>query len=79
MVDVTGESSRDDNQGRALGGPQTFIAFYDASFQRIYNYVRYRVNDRETAEDLTARGAQVHVDRVPRNAHQPGTGHSRWS
>jgi RNA polymerase sigma factor (sigma-70 family) len=40
---------------RAAESPAAFGELYQRSYDRIYNYVRYRVNDRETAEDLTAR------------------------
>jgi RNA polymerase sigma-70 factor (ECF subfamily) len=31
-----------------------FLALYDAYFQRVYNYTRYRCGDAHTADDLTA-------------------------
>lgn len=31
-----------------------FIALYDAYFSRVYNYIRYRSGDADTADDLTA-------------------------
>jgi RNA polymerase sigma-70 factor (ECF subfamily) len=34
--------------------PAAFAAIYDHYFPRIYNYVRYRVHDSPTADDLTA-------------------------
>lgn len=34
--------------------PAAFIAIYDHYFSRVYNYVRYRVRDAETADDVTA-------------------------
>ena len=41
--------------GKAAGGDtDAFAALYDLFFSRIYNYVRYRCNDDETADDLTA-------------------------
>ncbi|MBE0410478.1 MAG: sigma-70 family RNA polymerase sigma factor [Anaerolineales bacterium] len=39
---------------RAAESPAAFGELYQRSYDRIYNYVRYRVNDRETAEDLSA-------------------------
>jgi len=39
---------------RATAEPAAFAAIYDHYFPRIYNYVRYRVRDAETADDLTA-------------------------
>jgi RNA polymerase sigma-70 factor, ECF subfamily len=40
--------------GRAVGEPEAFAAVYDHYFPRIWNYVRYRVNDAAVADDLTA-------------------------
>jgi RNA polymerase sigma-70 factor (ECF subfamily) len=34
--------------------PAAFAAIYDHYFPRVYNYVRYRVGDVDTADDLTA-------------------------
>jgi RNA polymerase sigma factor (sigma-70 family) len=39
---------------RAADSAAAFGELYQRSYDRIYNYVRYRVNDRETTEDLTA-------------------------
>lgn len=39
---------------RALFEPSAFANLYDLYVSRVYTYVRYRVNDRQTAEDLTA-------------------------
>ena len=39
---------------RARVEPAAFAAVYDHYFPRVYNYVRYRVNDAATADDLTA-------------------------
>jgi len=38
----------------ATAEPAAFAAIYDHYFPRVYNYVRYRVRDAETADDLTA-------------------------
>jgi len=40
---------------RATVEPAAFAPVYDHYFPRVYNYVRYRVNDAATADDLTAR------------------------
>ncbi len=40
---------------RATVEPAAFAAVYDHYFPRVYNYIRYRVSDAETAGDLTAR------------------------
>ena len=39
---------------RATAEPAAFAAIYDQYFPRIYNYVRYRVRDAATADDITA-------------------------
>lgn len=39
---------------KAANSAAAFGELYQRSYERIYNYVRYRVSDRETAEDLTA-------------------------
>lgn len=39
---------------RAAGEPAAFATIYDHYFPRIYNYVRYRVSDAQTADDITA-------------------------
>jgi len=40
--------------GRATAEPAAFAAIYDHYFPCVYNYVRYRVRDAETADDVTA-------------------------
>jgi RNA polymerase sigma-70 factor (ECF subfamily) len=35
--------------------PGAFGALYDQEFSRVYNYVRYRVRDADTADELTSR------------------------
>lgn len=40
---------------RALAEPAAFAAVYDHYFHAVYNYVRYRVDNPFTADDLTAR------------------------
>jgi RNA polymerase sigma factor (sigma-70 family) len=39
---------------RAVVEPAAFAAIYDHYFPRVYNYVRYRVRDVQTADDITA-------------------------
>ena len=39
---------------RARVEPAAFATVYDHYFPRVYNYVRYRINDAATADDLTA-------------------------
>ncbi len=40
--------------GCAKAEPSAFAAIYDHYYPRVYTYIRYRVNDAETADDLTA-------------------------
>jgi RNA polymerase sigma factor (sigma-70 family) len=44
---ITATRYRDDSQA-------SFISLYDAYFSRVYNYIRYRSTDADTADDLTA-------------------------
>lgn len=39
---------------RATAEPAAFAVIYDHYFSRVYNYVRYRVQNAETADDITA-------------------------
>lgn len=39
---------------RAAAEPAAFADIYDYYFPRIYNYIRYRVGDAETTDDITA-------------------------
>jgi RNA polymerase sigma-70 factor (ECF subfamily) len=39
---------------QAKAEPAAFAAIYDHYFSRVYNYVRYRVNDAGATDDLTA-------------------------
>ncbi len=39
---------------RARVEPAAFTALYNHYFPRVYNYIRYRVRDAESADDLTA-------------------------
>ena len=39
---------------RAQASPAAFAPIYDHYFPRVYTYVRYRILDRATADDLTA-------------------------
>ena len=51
---------------RATAEPAAFAAIYDHYFPRVYNYVRYRVGDAETADDLTTQvfeRALTHIGR----------------
>jgi RNA polymerase sigma-70 factor (TIGR02952 family) len=58
---------------RATAEPAAFAAIYDHYFPRVYNYVRYRVRDAETAGDVTAQIFEralmsigsYHPERVP--------------
>ena len=48
-VDVSGLAER-----AAAGNVNAFGALYDLFFARVYNYARYRCEDDDTADDLTA-------------------------
>ena len=39
---------------KAYRDPQAFAAIYEIYFPRVYNYVRYRVRNPETTDDLTS-------------------------
>jgi RNA polymerase sigma-70 factor (ECF subfamily) len=39
---------------RAAGEPAAFAAIYDHYFPKVYSYVRYRVNDDDAADEITA-------------------------
>lgn len=39
---------------RAVAEPAAFAEIFDYYFPRVYNYVRYRVRDAETTDDITA-------------------------
>jgi len=43
--DITRQAYRDEH---------VFLSYYDAYFQKVYNYIRYRCGDTSLAEDLTA-------------------------
>ena len=48
-------ASRDDLPlvARARVEPAAFAALYDRYFTRVYNYIRYRIGDAQTTDDLT--------------------------
>lgn len=39
---------------RAKEEPSAFAAIYEHYFSRVYNYIRYRINDSDITDDLTA-------------------------
>lgn len=39
---------------RAIAEPAAFAALYDYYFPRVYNYIRYRIQDAQATDDLTA-------------------------
>lgn len=45
------------------GDPDSFARVYDEQFERIHNYIRCRVGDAATADDLTARTFHKALDR----------------
>jgi len=57
---------------RAKAEPGAFAAIYDHYFPRIYNYVRYRVENQESAEDLTAQVFERALSRL--NQYSPKRG-----
>jgi len=46
------------------GDPETFGKAYEEYFPRVYNYVRYRVSNAETADDLTSATFHKALDRL---------------
>ncbi|MCA0453822.1 MAG: sigma-70 family RNA polymerase sigma factor [Chloroflexi bacterium] len=50
---------------RALKDPTALAAVYDHYAPRVYTYMRYRVNDRATADDLTAQTFEHMLDNLP--------------
>ncbi len=48
------------------GKQQAFAALYDQNQAAVYTYIYYRVNDQETAEDLTAEVFVRMVDKIGR-------------
>ena len=57
---------------RAKAEPEAFAAIYDHYFPRIYNYIRYRVDHQENAEDLTAQVFEKALTRL--NQYSPERG-----
>lgn len=51
---ITMLSDEDSLVARAKTEPAAFAALYDHYFPRVYNYIRYRVGDPDTADDVTA-------------------------
>ena len=51
---------------RAIGEPEAFGVLYDRYFPRIYNYMRYRIENRDAADDLTARLFEKVLTNLPR-------------
>lgn len=39
---------------QAANDPQSFVKLYECYFKRVYNYIRYRCYEADTADDLTA-------------------------
>ncbi|MBI5622556.1 MAG: sigma-70 family RNA polymerase sigma factor [Elusimicrobia bacterium] len=50
--------------GLQVSGPQDIGLVYDRFFRRVYNYVRYRVPDQATAEDVTAQVFEKVLDKL---------------
>jgi RNA polymerase sigma-70 factor (ECF subfamily) len=51
-IEITQDEARLAQQ--ASDDPDAFIALYDQYFAKVYNYIRYRCEDAETCDDLTA-------------------------
>jgi RNA polymerase sigma-70 factor (ECF subfamily) len=71
------ESPPDDRAAQTLAvqvrdDPQAFGALYDHYFARVYNYVRYRVQDAHTADDVTAQIFERVLHYLP--SYQPKQG-----
>jgi len=49
---------------RAKADPRAFADLYDRYFAPVYNYVRYRVGDPETADDVTAQVFERALSRI---------------
>jgi len=62
---------------RAKSDPEAFGLLYERFVDRIFNYVYYRVGDKEDAEDLTARTFQRALNNV-KNFENRGAPVSAW-
>jgi RNA polymerase sigma-70 factor (ECF subfamily) len=56
----------------AAGDVNAFGALYDLFFARVYNYARYRCEDDDTADDLTAQIFERLLTKIPRYSLQKG-------
>jgi RNA polymerase sigma-70 factor (ECF subfamily) len=65
-------SSTDQLAQAAVADSQAFAALYDRFFARVYNYMRYRCNDADEADDLTAQVFERLFERLP--LYQPERG-----
>jgi RNA polymerase sigma-70 factor, ECF subfamily len=66
-VDVSGLADR-----AAAGDVNAFAVLYDLFFARVYNYVRYRCEDDDTADDLTAQIFERLLTRISGYSSQKG-------
>ena len=57
---------------KAAVDPDTFAAIYRSLYSSTYNYVRYRCNSRELAEELTSRVFLRLLEKI--DSYQPGKG-----
>lgn len=57
---------------RAQAEPAAFTAVYDLYFSRIYNYVLYRLQDAQAADDITAQVFERLLAKI--NTYQPERG-----
>lgn len=49
---------------KVASDPQAFIDLYDLYFKRVYNYIRYRCNDADTADDLTSQVFEAALKKI---------------
>lgn len=62
---------------QAQADPQVFGALYDRYFDRIYGFIRRRVHDQKTAEDLTAATFEAALRKIGRFQWRGG-GFGAW-
>ena len=66
-VDVSGLAER-----AAAGDVNAFAMLYDLFFARVYNYARYRCEDDDTADDLTAQIFERLLNKIAGYSSQKG-------
>lgn len=63
---------------RAKRDPEAFSALYDLYFQRIYNYVSWRVGSRSDTEDIVSDTFTKSLDKLSSFGWQKGATFSSW-